>query len=251
MVKIKYLIALAVLLSPICFSQAEDDEVLHVVSDEWCPYACAAGSRPGYFVEVLQESLKDFPIKVDYEVVNWVRAVRDARLGTYDVLVGTSQSDAPDFSFVNTMKINISFEVFTLANRKWNFTGEFKGHKIGAINGYSYDERTNTLIASKDPSIYLVSGDRGLDSLIPMLNSNRIDGVIESAGVFNEALHKKNMNSSDYVSLGKTSTSSIPHSIAISPKYAKTAQLLKWIQIGYGKIEKNGTLAQIKKKYGL
>ncbi|MFP5520256.1 MAG: substrate-binding periplasmic protein [Bdellovibrionia bacterium] len=243
--------ALSSLLLLFCFHANSKEQIaVRVAADIWCPYTCEAGERPGYLIEVMQKALSFQKIRVDYEVVNWARAVKEAGEGSYYAIAGASKDDAPNFVFPERAQMELFFELFTLKDKNWKFAGYEKGKKIGVINGYNYDEKSNEEIRKKNPDFVVVSGERGLNSLIPMLNMGRVDAILETKGVFFEGLRNLKIDSKMYKSIGTTSAP-IPHFIAFSPKYADAKKIAALLVDGQKKLEKSGELKKIKQKYGL
>lgn len=230
---------------------ARAQEDVHIAGDVWCPLTCEEGDRPGYFIELAQMALQGHPIKVHYHVVNWARAVRDARRGAYDAIAGASYADAPEFIFPSNPQLYVGFEYFALARQKWKFVGNPEGHKIGIVNGYNYDDVSNMLIKKYKRNYFAVSGEKGLTSLIPMLNLGRVDAVLEAKSVFYEALRQQKLKPTDYKSIGQASSEMVKHFIAFSPKYAEADQVKKWLEEGQLRLEKSGELKKLKSKYGL
>lgn len=225
---------------------------LKIVSDEWCPYVCTDTTSPGLFPEVAQLVYGPAGYKVDLKFINYARSIEDTRSGTYDLIVGCAKEDAPDFKFPQEALATSVFEYFTLARSTWKYQGNtsIKNKKIGIINGYVYDTETMDLIKKEHKSFIEVSGDRGLSSLIKMLEAGRIDALIESPNVFHYYLLSNKLSESDFRSGGLPKQNPQKITACFSPKSPNSDALIKIWNAGLTDLKSNGKLKALYKKYG-
>lgn len=225
-------------------------EKLRLRSDYWCPFACEPGPRPGLIMEVLKEILGPQGYEFDYQLINFARAIEEARAGRTEGVVGAAVSDAPDFVFSKEAIAAVTYEVMTLKTKPWKYTGKLQ-KKIGVINSYTYDDTMNRLIEKKDPNIIVVSGNNAQDQAIQMLNAGRIDGFYESPQVFKENLLRLKMNPDLYQSAGGPPQAPQLLYMAISPKYPNAQKLAGQIEAGVKKMRQSGQFKKLLDKYGL
>ncbi len=230
---------------------AHSKQVLKMRTDEWCPIACAPGPRPGLFIEVLQNALDPKQFEIDYQLINFARAISDARDGKTEGVVGLAVSDAPDLIFHKEPISAVSYEFFALKDKNWKYKGSFDGTKIGVINSYTYDDTITKLIEAKDPHFVVVSGNDAQEQLIRMLNAGRIDAFYESAEVFRETVLKMKLNPDNYKSAGAPAQTPQKLFVAFSPKLQNAKQLAAMVDQGLKKMRKNGQYKKLIEKYGV
>ncbi|NOH73388.1 amino acid ABC transporter substrate-binding protein [Vibrio pectenicida] len=170
-------------------------------ADLWCPYTCEPSAKDkGILVDAIESILQQSGHKLDYQLVNWARAIKMTRSGKYDGIVGAYISDAPDFVF-HTEPIQISKMCFFVKkNDQWKYFGKdtLKNRKISVVNAYSYGEYFDNYIVKNhnqgDKSIVQISGMDITQTRVEQLNSNQIDTVLEDWRVFpyNISNYKKN-----------------------------------------------------------
>jgi polar amino acid transport system substrate-binding protein len=99
-------------------------ETITLVADEWCPYNCAPGdAKPGFLIEIARRIFEPAGFGVDYKIVPWARAIRDARAGRYTAIVGAIRSEAPDFVFPETAAFPSGTHAFVRAGSDWRYAG--------------------------------------------------------------------------------------------------------------------------------
>lgn len=227
---------------------------IHLSSDLWCPYACEAKSdKPGFMVEIAREIFEPKGIKVKYEVMNWARAVAETKTGKFDGVVGASKGDVSGFVIPQIPVGQLVNYYWTLSENPWKYTGEksLNKMKIGFINGYSYGEEVDQLVAKKHPSLRELSGNNVLLRMIEMTETKRLDGFIENPVVLEFNLHKMKKEKKKF----KVSSSNMALDpdlyIAFSPAKATSKEYSRMLDEGMTELRKSGKLKIILEKYGL
>ena len=225
-------------------------------SDPWCPYICQDTNLPGIFVEIAKAAMEENKMQFEYQTLNWMRAIVEARSGKTNALLGAAKVDAPDFIFHKTPIVEIKYEMFKLKSKKFNFTGkkantpELKNLKIGVINGYGYDDYMMKRIDAKDPNIIVVSGDSALEKLIQMVISERIDAFYEAPMVFkNYQIHNASENINKIDSAGVPEQDAQQLFIAFSPAIPESKKYADWIDQQLKKLKKNNQYEALLNKY--
>lgn len=230
------------------------DKILRLKSDPWCPFNCEDKAKNlGIVVDIAKTILEKKGYKVDYQNVNFARALKETRSGENDGIAGCGKEDAPDFIFPEVPQTETTYNYFALSESKFNYKNisSVAGHKIGVINSYSYDKETTDEIQKKNPSFVVVSGDAGLAQLIKMLDSKHIDAIVESGAVFSNYLIDKKIDIKKYKFVGAPVQEPQQLFICLSPKLAKSKEIAKLITDGMKELKKSGELNKIIQKYNL
>lgn len=226
---------------------------LKFASDEWCPYVCDPKSAdPGLFPEVIKliyEARGDHP---EISLLNYARAIEDTRSSLFDAVIGCAREDAPDFKFPKEALADSTFEYFVSKKSSWKYKGDNSvvGKKIGIITGYTYDPVTMDLVKKHKKSFIEVSGDKGLSTLVKMLDAGRIDAFIESPNVFNYFLLSRGIGKDLYQSAGMAPQTPQKITVCFSPKSPNSDMLIQFYQTGIKGLKSSGKLKEIYKKYG-
>ena len=235
------------------FSTAESATIT-LRTDTWCPYACDPKSKkPGFMIEIAKEAFKKAGHIVQYENMNWPRAVADVKSGKYDGLVACSKADVPDFIFPNVPTGMTTTYIYTLKDSNWTYRNRdsLKNKKIGIINNYTYGDEIDKLINEKNSSLKSVSGEDPLLRLIQMTISKRLDGFIENPLVLDYTLNKIKKDKGIF-SIASMDFSINPQLfIAFSPTNPKSKEYAKILDDGVIELRKSGRLKEILSKYGL
>lgn len=228
-------------------------ETISMRSDEWCPYACdPKSSKPGFMVEIAKEAFAKYGHKVNYEVMNWPRALVEVKNGKYNAVIGASRSDVEGFVIPQIPTGVLINYYWTLKENKWEYKGEssLKGIKVGVINNYSYGDEIDHLVKGKHLSFKEVSGESPLLRLIQMTESKRLDAFVENPFVLEYNLNKLKKNKS----LFKVASPNIANDsnlfIAFSPANPKSKEYARLLDRGVVELRKSGRLKAILAKYG-
>lgn len=227
-------------------------DAISMRSDYWCPYVCDPRSeKPGYMVEIVQQIFEKKGHTVDMRLTNWVRAVKDVRTNKAQVLVGASRMDAPDFIFTrNTMGI-MKNAYFTKKDSKWKFTGRnsLQNMRIGVINGYTYGDSIDQMIRSRHKSFIPFSGEKPLEQIIRMIESNRLDAFIENPVALHQALKKFGVAAESLKVAGWVSSQDPYLYVGFSPNHPKSREYATILNHGVEELRRSGELQRILDKY--
>ncbi len=229
-------------------------KVLSLRSDIWCPHICDPKSdHPGYIVEIVKQILEPHGYVLDVKLINWARAINDTRQGKFAAIVGAAKEDAPDFIFPDTPQGLATFKLFTNTNSAWSYqgVGSLKGHQIGVIQGYTYDEVTNNLIKEKNSSFEIASGDDALKFLIRKLLSGRLTAIYEDPRVLKYTLKDLKINSDKFKDAGTIKPYKQDLYIGFSPKFPEAQELAKLVSKEMKRLQNDGTILKILKRYDI
>ncbi|MFV3076765.1 substrate-binding periplasmic protein [Niveispirillum fermenti] len=224
-------------------------------ADNWCPYNCEPGMRPGYLVEIARAALEPAGHKVDYALMPWTETLAAASAGTVTGAVGATADEAADLIYP-THPLGLSRP--TLVIRKSRDVSGFKvtdleslkGLRFGSIKDYFYSDEVNAFIdANKDsPNLVQVSGDNVTEDLVNMLIEGKIDALVEDSNVVDYLLELKGYrNLVNYHALGQET----PVSIGFSPKDPNSRTYVALIDSRLADLRKSGELATILARYGM
>lgn len=227
-------------------------ESITVVADEWCPYNCEPGSsQPGFGIEIMQQAFSAKGIKVEYSIMDWDKAIAEARKGKYNAIIGAYKEDAPDFVFPDN-EFGLSTNMFFVSkDDKWRFTGanSLKGRKVGIIKGYSYGEELDAFFKNNPKDSFVTDNPEPLKVLSQKLIDKQIDTILEDNFVFL-------LKSREYKLFGKVVSAggegeASPVYIAFSPANKDSAKHAKILSDGIAQLRSSGKLKEILKKYGI
>ncbi len=224
-----------------------------IVADEWCPYGCAPDAdKPGYGIEIAKKIFERAGHKIDYSIVPWARAVKLAREGKYNAIIGAFVEDAPDFVFPENEFGISQITFFVKKGSSWKYTGveSLKPLKIGIILDYSYGDELDKYFKSENAKskIDILGGKTPLDSNIKKLVGGRIDVTIEDMNVFNHTAKKLGML--DRVTIAGNAGKENVY-IAFSPAIPNSKQYAEILSNGISQMRNSGELQTILSKYGL
>lgn len=230
-------------------------ETLVIAGDPWCPVNCEADSqRPGIFVELARDIFGEAGIQVEYRVVNWARALHDARKGRIDAVIGAARNDAPDFLFTATPVSHSRMCFFTRSNSRWRFTAvsDLGGQRLGAVKDYSYGSVLDAYLLShaEDPTrVQLAHGDRAFALNVDKLLNQRIDVVMANAWVMENWLREQGLGG-QLRNVG-CRTPDLPIYLAFSPALASSPAHVELFEAGLRRYRADGRLQRLLQRYGV
>jgi polar amino acid transport system substrate-binding protein len=138
-------------------------------------------------IEVVKRVFEPAGHNIDYQVLNWARAIEESRQGKHTGIIGAIKSDAEDFVFPAN-ELSQSINVYaTRSDDSWTFTGvtSLAGRTLGVIRDYSYGEELDAYIKknlTNKKRLQVASGDNALELNFRKLLKKRIDTVLEGKG---------------------------------------------------------------------
>jgi len=230
-------------------------DVISLRADEWCPYNCAPDSdKPGYMVEIAKRVFEPARHQVDYQVLNWARAIEATRSGKFTGIIGAAHSDAEDFVFP-AVELGIMTSAFAVrASEDWSYAGiqSLGGRTLGVIRDYAYNPGLDQYIAAHkddDARIQFVYGDNALESNLRKLLKGRLDTVVDGQYVLAYTLTRLGLEKE--IRMAGTAAEVDPLYIAFSPANPKAAEYAALLSKGVTELRANGELQKVLAKYGL
>lgn len=229
------------------------DEI-SIRADPYCPFNCEPGSaNPGYMIDIAKAVFEPAGHKVDYQSLNWARAIVEARQGKYVAIVGGLKSDAPDFVYPDIPVGASQSCFFTKKGGTWSYKDveSLKAVSLGVVKDYSFGETIDPYIkanAADAKKIDYVSGDSAMDLNVKKLLAGRIGAILDDSAVVGFFLKSKGQ--SEVVRNAGCDTAKEIY-IGFSPKNPKSKDYATLLTSGLKKLRESGQLAKIMDKYGL
>lgn len=231
-------------------------EVIKLRADEYYPFNGAqSASKPGYVVEVAKAIFEPLGHTIDYQVMPWARAIREAEAGRIDGLVCAAKSEVPQFIFPEEPQGILRDAIFTLKGSTWKYSGvaSLKLVVVGYISGYSYGPTFDEYIEANkgDPKLlHANTGDEALVQNIEMLQRGRLSALLSNPEVFLATLQDHHLSAEQF-QLAGVSPNLDPTYIAFSPKNPKASEYARILSEGTQRLRKSGELTRILSRYGL
>lgn len=225
-------------------------KTINLATSNWEPYYGEKLKNNGFFSEIVREAFKrqGYTLKITW--VPWIRALKIAKMGKYDGLLGAYYNDERKRSFhyskpiVKTQIIFIKMKSTKLAfGNKYKSLINLKGYKIGVVKGATYTTKFDSATYLKKIPVATINQN------LKKLFVNRIDLIIGEKMVLYSLI---NNNFSKY----KDSIVEIHPALKIKNLYItinRAKHLSNKIIIDFNKgleeIKKDGTYKKILKKH--
>lgn len=238
------------------FSLVTHAETITLRADTWCPYNCEPkDARPGYMIEIAKAALEPAGHKVEYETLNWARAIADSRAGKFSGIVGAAKSDAPDFIFPEASLGTSKNCFFAKSDATWAFKDKasLETASIGVIKDYTYGDEVDDYIktnAKNAKKVDIVSGDNPLELNIKKVQMGRVTSLLESEAVLKNYMFVNKLPDSSFKNAGCLKDSDELY-VAFSPKHPKAKEFAKLIGDKVVAMRKDGSLKKMLEQYGI
>lgn len=234
---------------------ARAEERLVIAGDLWCPVNCAPDSeRPGIYVELAREIFAEAGIAVEYRLVNWARALREAREGRIDAVIGAARSDAPDLLFGVEPTSSSRNCFYTAGKEAWRYAGpdDLAGRRLAVVNDYSYGARLDAYIQAGrgDPArIQAAAGEQALALNLAKLLEGRVDALLENRWVMQDYLARRGYTGT--LREAGCERPDIPIYLAFSPALQSSPRYLRLLDEGLRRYRADGRMQRLLARYGV
>lgn len=220
-------------------------------SDAWCPYNCAPEDKnPGYLVEILQGAAKAHGHQVDYQVLPYSRALKQAQEGRITRIVGMlALAEREGFIFSQAVGMDSNcFFVNKGSRQTYRSTADFdKLGRIGIIQGYGYPDEFMRWSSRNSHKVEAMTGDDGLVRQARKLKLNRLGAFIENENVFRYAsTHSPELHN---IEMAGCMPGGDPLFIGFSSKGPHASRVKAQVDAYLVTIRQNGELAKLLDKY--
>ena len=245
------LIASAALLTTVGLSGSANARTFTVAADLWCPFNCAPDSaKPGYMVELLGAILVPEGHKIDYKVLPWNRAIRDAHDGKIDGVIAAGEEDAAKL-VLHKLPFGKSSQVFVVREGnefEWRNADSIGNRRLQVIASYDYGPDIMRWIKNHPEQVDVAFGEAPLQSSLRKLDAKRSDVVINNDAVVRYTL--RDIGLLGHFTIRPTGQQ-VPLFIGLSPKLSDAHQLADMIDRGIVRLRRSGELKLILDRYGL
>ncbi len=227
--------------------------ILQAVADPWCPYNCdPASSKPGLMVEALQQALQPYGYTIHYTIVPWKRALEGTLDGTYDIAIAADAEEGAKLR-LPAVGFACSYGAFTKADRAFDYKGvsSLEGRRVGGTKGYYYGAEMEAYLQAhrgNGSKAMLLTGTNTLQRNLLKLQHGRLDILLENPYVLNYGLTAYAMPFK-VTQVAELVNNTCYH--ALSPNQPDSAALQALLGQRLKAMEADGTLGQLRAKYGL
>ncbi|NQV15772.1 transporter substrate-binding domain-containing protein [bacterium] len=234
-----------------CFPSISIADTITLVADKWCPYTCSPKTvQPGYVVEISRIVHEKAGHKLLYKLVPWPRAVKEARNGKYNGIIGFTKKDVE--GFINTEnEVGIAQDAFFVkSGESWKYR-ELSSLKeievVGYPNGYHYTPEIDKYF-QKANNVDVIPGDNPIKPMVKMLLKGRINTFPENEMVVKYFL--KQTNQTDKLAIaGEFNRSNVYVGFGLnSPTHQRDMKILS---DGIQMLRTTGELDKILDRYGI
>lgn len=230
-------------------------ETLVIAGDLWCPVNCAPDSpRPGIYVELARDIFAEAGISVEYRVINWARALHEARYGYIDAVIGAARSDAPDFVFTAQPVSQSRNCFYTGRESQWHFDSLKSLHtqRLAVVNDYSYGEELDAYVQAEQGNpqrLQAAAGQHALALNLAKLLEGRVDVVLENSWVMQEYLARRGYSGT--VRHAGCQQPDIPIYLAFSPALPRSRDYVQLLDQGLQRYRADGRMQALLERYGV
>lgn len=224
-----------------------------LATDPWCPYICNENSeKPGILIEVVKDAFTNSGYVVDFSTLSWARSIEQVRSGRIDGLVGTYQSDAPDFYYGKQHVMESEMCFFIQPGDNWSYKEptSLKTRTTLLVNGYSYGEKLDAYIAKNSKqglrNMVFVAGKETMERRFQILQTSRANTLLEDKWVIAEALKQQSKPPKLRIA-GCLAAEKV--FVGFSPNKATSPRLARILDKGVLRLIESGELSAIIAKY--
>lgn len=250
--------ALMILMAMHAYSaRADDSRTITLRSDLWCPYNCQPhATNEGVLVDLARAAFEKAGYHVDYQLLNWARAVDQTRYGDYDGVIGALRTDAPDFIFPEEVPAASRNCFYTRPQDSWTPGSDLETglhqRRLGVGNAYSYGPQLDRYIERHhdDGRVSVLSGDDLFRRNLEKLRADRIDTLVEDHWVAAWGLQQGDASQEAVRQAGCLPTVSVY--IAFSPAHPeRSRELAALLDKTVKQMRRNGELDRLLARYGV
>lgn len=223
---------------------------LRIRSDRWMPFNGAPGTdaQPGYVLELLQEVFGSDAL--DYQNLAWDASLGACRGGQIDAVIGANEKESQGLVHGEESISEVKFAVFLKKATHFSFQSlaSFKGHKLGAVAGYSYWVNMDDMIRANPADIVFLDQNNAAEDGIGRLLRGDIEFYVEAVPVFFWTAKKAGVDTNQFRMVAIQSGD--PSFVSFHADENGRRRALQ-LDEGIRRLRANGKLRAILDKYGL
>ena len=241
-------LAASLLAMSVFASEKQEAETVLLLADDWCPYSCIDGLKPGIGIEIGQRIFEQLGFRVEHRIMDWEQASQLTMERPLAVLVGTGISESPELVFPNYhFSYTLLCFVHTTTSKYYEVASDFNNKRLGAVTGYNYGQAFGKTLAQLYRNKQLDYFDN-TDQLVAALTAGQIDVIIDDKNVIMHKLREAGKVSAyrfDSCSRSKLRFAFSPQTAA---SHSDLAEQLDKAQV---KLLKEGGVKSIHRDYGI
>lgn len=224
-----------------------------IATDSWCPYVCNYdGQSSGILVDIVEKAFAEKGYLVDFVWLNWARAIREAREGEVQGIIGGFKSDSPDFIFGNEFLLYSQMCFYTSQQDSWQYKGtsSLNSRDTVIVNRYSYGEGIDAYIDANEhageENVTRVYGRKTIAQRLKLLAKRKVNTLIDDKLVV--ANVNKSLAEKDKLRLAGCLSPEKVY-LAFSPNSNLSPRLSRAFDRGIQQLKQSGELKRIIAKY--
>ena len=224
-----------------------------IATDPWCPYVCEQqDDKPGILLEIAQQAFAEKGYLAEFVLLNWARAIKKARQGEVQGIIGAYRSDSPDFIFGTEHLATSQMCFYSRPDDNWQYSdlSSLDDRVISLINGYSYGDLFDTYVLQQQAmgrnTLIKAYGKETLKQRIALLNNNKLNTIIEDNRVIDWV--NRQLDKDQQLKLAGCLSPDKLY-IAFSPNSNLSPRLSRALDLGIKSLRQSGKLQQILNKY--
>ncbi|PRC94248.1 ABC transporter substrate-binding protein [Solimicrobium silvestre] len=226
--------------------------VLHIASDDWCPYICAQNGHltSGYLVDVATQAMLISGYQVESALIPLTRAMHEASTGSIQGVY------APPIDDRLRLSIPIAYSracFYTLAEQTWRYQGIASLHNVvvGIVGEYGYDDNLMDAYVIKNQHKHLLidtsfGENAGLSNLKKLLAA-RFPVMLEHEAVM--TMLAKNLGAEYKIRQAGCLEHALPLPIGFTKMDSHNEDWIRALTLGIQQLEASGKLAELRQHY--
>lgn len=232
-------------------------DTITIAADPWIPHVGDEKGDKGYIIDIATAIFEEAGHEVEYLVLPWSRAIKNAREGTVNAIAACVPEEAEDFIYPDIEIGWSTYQYYFRNSFDWQYDSELESNsflnvRMGVIAGYDYGESTNDYVAQNKRNkdrIHVFHGSRTLERMLRMIAMGRIDIINDEKLVVEH--HLRRLGLMDEITAGGGEDESASLWIGFSPAIEKSSEYAKILSDGIKRYRKNGKFAEFLDRYGI
>lgn len=234
------------------FGQAlANDKQIKIVSDFWFPYNGApTAAQKGYVIDLARQIAAKQGYTIDYRLGDRDEAAELASSGNIDCIVGTDQNESAKLAFPKHpwgISVNAAYTLNDAPNKPKTLA-EATSLRVGAIDGYTYNDEIERLLAKSKSVHRTPASPSAFTSMVQRLVVKKLDVVIEDVNVANAAINKLQLSGRVVPTAVSADRSEV---FLACTANERGKALVKMFDEGLTAARANGSFAKVLGNYGL
>lgn len=254
----------------------DNQQTLQFTAYESCPYVCSLKKKPfreshtdsnnrhktekGFLVDIVEAIFNQASINVNVDILPTARALKLAREGKADGIIGVSKRQAPSLSFPNVNIGQRRLIFYVNHDDDWHYAGlnSMASRRLAVQFGVSYGIADNYIQHYQNTHrIQKITGGNINERLLMLLAKQRANLIIQDKNIMEHylAFHANAKLSDLTASKNHRPVTEagyiLPENIYLAFNHPHARQYIDLVSKGLDKLRKRGELDRILMRYGL